>query len=216
MKLASLKSCQNPERSAVARNEGATDVNISLYSSLDGSSNIIATFDEYHDMGEKEVGEHTKLEALASRGSWRTKYHIGAGIEIYHGANINSNPHLPGAIVFFEGFLRAGIRLLLFLLVVFFFNYIGRAPQQFMTTYFIARAVFDCLNSHKDYGNGELKLEYFLNYYQVARSSSNNRTRTKASSSKTFPKKGKGRATKVAKGKGAADPSLVNPNYYKI
>lgn len=62
--------------------------------------------------------------------------------------------------------------------------------------------MFNCINAHKDHGKGDLSLEYFLYYYQVARSSGNNQPHGKAITSKASPKKGKGKATRAAKGKG--------------
>lgn len=131
--------------------------------------------------------------------SWRKKYRIGPEVEIYHGVDLAKCPYLDHTIVFYEGFLRAGIRFPLRPLVVSFFNFIFRAPQQFTTTSFMALAIFDCLNAYSEYGNSQLGLEHFLFYYQIARSSGNNRVYGKPSPKKNvrtyvpLPKKGKGK-----------------------
>lgn len=74
--------------------------------------------------------------------------------------------------------------------------------------------IFDCLNSHEEYWNGELTLNHFLYYFQVTCSSSSNRLCGKASSSKPSSKKGKEKVVVAAKGKGVADRTIGDPDYY--
>lgn len=57
------------------------------------------------------------------------KYGISPEMEIYHGASLGEQPYLKHTILFYEGFLQAGIHLPLSELATSFFNFTGKAPQ---------------------------------------------------------------------------------------
>lgn len=71
----------------------------------------------------------TPDQVLTACSSWRVKYHLGEGIEIYHGVDVYVNPYLADAIMFYEGFLRDGICFPFSPLAVSLFNYFERVPQ---------------------------------------------------------------------------------------
>lgn len=82
-----------------------------------------------------------------------------------------------------------------------------------MTTSFMALAMFDYINAHPDFGKAKMKLDHFTYYFQLTRSSSNNKVRPAAKKPWQSPHKPK---SKSHKGKGAIEPEAeVDRDYYK-
>lgn len=180
-------TAEDPERPVGAVNEGAGEDSTSSYNTESNTGDNLTYFNPYHNIGQRTTSKHLKVEALFSCASWRKKYRIGVGIKIFHGSDLNTNPYLNHTIIFYEGFLPTGIRLPLLSLTISFFNYTRQAPQQFPIISFVALVMFDYLNGHKDYGNGELKLGHFLYYYQLACSSGSNKPHIKGKDSQPSP-----------------------------
>lgn len=60
--------------------------------------------------------------------------------------------------------------------MIFILNFAQWAPIQFTTPFYMALAIFDHINNHKDLNNGELSIGHFLYYFWLGRLSRNNRT----------------------------------------
>lgn len=129
-------------------------------------------------------------------------------IELYYGADLESDPSFSDTVVFYQGFLWEGLRLPFSLLVVSFFNYIQQGPQQFTTLSFVSFTVFNCINVLPELGNGELCLKHLLYYFSLRRSSDNNRL--------IWSQLKKASMSKANEGKGnAKEDEPVDPDYYK-
>lgn len=109
--------------------------------------------------------------------SWRKKFRIGEGVEIYYDVDIRGDTYFPGNIVLCRGFLEVGLRLPLNPLVISVMNYFQQAPIQLTCPSFVSLVVFDCINSHKDYMNGHLDISHFMYYFRVGRSSGSKKTK---------------------------------------
>lgn len=73
------------ERHVLVDGEEIRVLSMSSYNLLGSSGDNIISFTQYHDLGICKVGDHLTVPALTSNALWRTKYHIGSDIEIYHG-----------------------------------------------------------------------------------------------------------------------------------
>lgn len=113
----------------------------SSYNSLSSSRDNMASFSQYHKLGLLKFGNYLKALTPTSNVLWRTKNHIGLGIEIYDGVDITNNPLLDYTIVFYVDFLKDGIRTSLTPLAISFLTIRNNLPTIYKYIVYCAHCI---------------------------------------------------------------------------